>query len=155
MMAEDLLAAARRLAQSQTNKPRQAFLRRAASTAYYAAFHALADHNARQLIGGKKSKTEAWRSAYRALQHGKAKDALKQASLRQLHPDLARFANAFITLQEVRHEADYDPHRVFSRAEVLSLIAQSRRAIEVLAEIPPDIRLELTTRVLFRARQQQ
>ena len=42
LIAEDLLATARRLAKASPRKPRQADLRRSISTAYYALFHALA-----------------------------------------------------------------------------------------------------------------
>ena len=152
MISDDLLAVARRLARSQPNKPKQAYLRRAVSTAYYALFHALANLCADELVGRSKSKTDAWRLTYRALQHGYAKDVLKQNAVRQLDPDLEKFANAFVTLQEVRHEADYDPHRSFSRPEALSLIAQARRGVRALDAVPAAMRLDVATRVLFKPR---
>ena len=42
--------------------------------------------------------------------------------------DLRAVAQAFVNLQEARHEADYDMSRQFSRSEVRDLIEMSQRA---------------------------
>jgi len=39
-------------------------------------------------------------------------------------------ANAFVRLQQARHEADYDVARKFSRREALAYIQTARRAFE-------------------------
>jgi uncharacterized protein (UPF0332 family) len=46
-----LIVTARKLAKASPKKPRQADLKRAVSTAYYALFHALAKNAADQLVG--------------------------------------------------------------------------------------------------------
>ena len=61
-------------------KPRQADLKRAISTAYYALFHAMAKDAADMLVGvGADRPDKAWTQLYRALQHGDAKNAIKLA----------------------------------------------------------------------------
>ena len=74
MRAPDFIETARHLT-SSTGRPRQTDLRRAVSTTYYALFHCLAACYADTIVGGpgaKRSKP-AWRQAYRALNHGSAK----------------------------------------------------------------------------------
>ncbi len=53
-MIDDLIALANRLASASPNKPRQADLRRAVSTAYYALFHAMAKNVADTMAGAVK-----------------------------------------------------------------------------------------------------
>jgi hypothetical protein len=77
VLPHDFLEAALDLANSSRGKPKQAHLRRAVSTTYYAMFHALARCCADLFIGGTgtgRSK-EAWTQVYRALDHGFAKSA--------------------------------------------------------------------------------
>ena len=73
MKAHDLIATARSLTGLDPRKPTQANLRRAVSTAYYAVFHLLARTAADLLIG--RTHNSAWHLAYRALEHGNAKNA--------------------------------------------------------------------------------
>src|SRR5262245_24760415 len=71
-----LIVTARRLARTSPNRPRQADLRRATSTAYYALFQAMAKDVADLFAGaGPNRPDKAWRHAYRALDHGTAKNA--------------------------------------------------------------------------------
>lgn len=109
MIADELIGVARLLATGSQGRPRQVYLRRAVSSAYYALFHGLAQCCADQLVGSGKSGTEAWRRTYRALDHGFGKGALIEASARLDNQDLDLFAGAFAFLQSARHEADYDP----------------------------------------------
>ena len=52
-----------------------------------------------------------------------------------------RFASAFVELQTLRHQADYDPLRTFKRSDVLSMIELAERAIlDVRAAPRPDLR---------------
>jgi hypothetical protein len=65
---EELIATARKLAKASPQKPRQADLKRAVSTAYYALFHALAKDAADMLVGvGPSRPDKAWTQTYRAL----------------------------------------------------------------------------------------
>ena len=132
-LVSDLLAAARTLAKANPGRPRQAYLRRAVSTAYFALFHALAQDCADQLVGrGSSRSTTAWVQAYRALEHGFAKNACKGAEKLGFSSELVHCANEFIELQQARHDADYDPQATFLRAEVLDLVNRAQVSIEKL-----------------------
>ncbi len=94
-MADDLIATARRLAKASARKPRQADLKRAISTAYYALFHAIARDAADLLVGtGKDRPDKAWKQVYRALDHGPAKTACGQ--LRGLGRRLISYDTSFL-----------------------------------------------------------
>lgn len=82
-LEQDLLETARKLANANQRRPKQADLRRAVSTAYYAVFHALAHECADRFIGTGDQRSEAaWTQVYRALEHGfAAKQARKAREL--------------------------------------------------------------------------
>jgi hypothetical protein len=44
-------------------------------------------------------------------------------------PDVQAFASIFVTLQQLRHDADYDPIARFNKSEVLLYISQAETAI--------------------------
>lgn len=44
--------------------------------------------------------------------------------------EIEDFANAFATLQEKRHKADYDPYTTLTKSEVSQDIALARQAIQ-------------------------
>src|SRR5271154_3455388 len=71
---------ARLLATHDKGCPRQASLRRAVSTAYYAVFQALCVTCAETLVGWEKP-WEAFTPVFRALEHGHVAHALRQPSL--------------------------------------------------------------------------
>jgi hypothetical protein len=58
-------------------------------------------------------------------------------------PPLGKVANAFVDLQQARHEADYDISRTFSRAETLDLVEIAERAFAswqtVRKTVPADV----------------
>ena len=92
----DLIETAHRLSISGGHRPRQADLRRAVSTAYYAMFHLLAKTCADGMLGGVNASrsNRAWRQVYRALEHGSAKNACKNHHTLKLFPkDIEDFAN--------------------------------------------------------------
>jgi hypothetical protein len=144
---EHLLEQARHLARREKTRPRQASLRRAVSTAYYALFH--------MLIG---EATLNWKRAdqrdvlARFFEHGKMKTASERQRaeckrlmnatpkplpgrhldcIRQLH----QVSDTFYDAQQQRLAADYDNSAQWSRTDVLALIKdvdlafQSWRAI--------------------------
>lgn len=130
MKPNDLIASSYRQAKQSPKKPRQADLKRAVSTAYYAMFHALARDVADKLVGtGTGVSQSAWRQAYRALEHARVKEACKQAKAKGFPAAVVGFANAFVSLQEERHKADYDPYHSLSRATAISLVATAEAAI--------------------------
>src|SRR4051812_26895121 len=96
--------------------PRQAILRRAVSTAYYAVFHRLLWTTAESFVPARPS---LWKSRvlfYRALDHGRTRERCKLGSnplpkeeqalfgFQTFPPDLRLFADYFVRLQELRHK---------------------------------------------------
>jgi len=131
--AEDLLEQAYHLARRERTKPRQASLRRAISTAYYALFHFLVKEAAGNWRGVDRRPRLA-----RAFEHGKmrrASDGLAHLKFpgqnQQTVMDLKTLAHSFVGLQEARHTADYDGSRKWSRTEVLRMIEQAGAALKI------------------------
>lgn len=121
------------LVASKSGKPSQANLRRATSTIYYALFHCLARSVADLLVGGSNAvrSKSAWQQAYRALEHGSAKNACKdQRVLKKFPKDVEDFANQFVTMQAKRHKADYDPFGKFYKSAVLQDLADAEDVIK-------------------------
>jgi len=130
--SHDLLKSAQDLVQSGNGKPRQSNLLRATSTIYYSLFHSLARCCADMMIGGSSSERSklAWQQVYRALEHGFCKNACKHGKLAHFPQEIQDFANAFVTLQEKRHKADYDPYEKTKKSTVLADISTAHTAIE-------------------------
>lgn len=152
-MSEQLLATARRLARASPQKPRQSDLKRAVSTAYYALFHALAKEAADLLVGvGQDRPDKAWAHTYRALEHGFAKNACAQVRGLGFPPGLGSVADAFVTLQQSRHEADYDPDHRIARADALAAIALAEQAFVDLRSSSRRDRRAFAVLLLLRRR---
>ena len=153
-MHHELLAQARRLALASSNRPRQVDLRRVLSTSYYACFHALAKSNADSLVGvGVHGANEAaWSQTYRALEHGLAKNACLQARSAGFTAPIVQFAADFAILQDLRHQADYDPLARFQRASVVLSVNTAETAIRSLHSTTLSERRAFAAHVLFRKR---
>lgn len=121
MLSEDFLLAAKLLVRSGSGKPKQANLRRATSTAYYAMFHALAHCCADLLVGASKSSrsNEAWHQTYRSLEHGAVKNACASAIIKKFPLEIQDFAALFVSMQKKRHDADYNPKEKFYKSATL------------------------------------
>jgi hypothetical protein len=141
---EDLLEQAVRLATLDVRKPKQANLRRAISSAYYAVFHLLVDEACRAQIGAQHNQAPFRQVLGRAFAHGLMKEAcksfgggtLKKGVAKGLPPgftipgEIRELAETFVDLQEKRHLADYDLTERFKRSEVLVLIGEVRKYSE-------------------------
>jgi uncharacterized protein (UPF0332 family) len=121
---DHLIEQATLLANLDKTKPRQASLRRAVSTAYYALFHLL---TTAAVANWKKPRQRA--ALARAFDHRKMNDACTKTRGKQFpHPNhasvrhLKTIANTFIQLQQNRHTADYDNSKKWTRTEVLGHI---------------------------------
>lgn len=138
----DLLEQARQLAHHEPMRPKQASLRRAVSTAYYALFHLLADAASRELVSGQ-GQDALRQSVARALKHSDMKAGCQAlANWNQRNPprplaamlpngpsaEAETTAAAFVELQQARHEADYDLSRRFTRSDVLALLSVAEGA---------------------------
>lgn len=125
---EDLLEQARHLARREPQRPKQASLRRAVSTAYYALFHLLITEATRNWKRASQRHTLG-----RAFDHGAMRSACekKRSELNKylrnassLTPQvtasvqLHTVTDTFIQLQQHRHMADYDSSKQWSRKEV-------------------------------------
>lgn len=151
----DLIATAIVLLKAGNGKPTQSNLRRAHSTAYYALFHCLARDCADTLLGGDGAKRSrhAWRQTYRALDHGRAKDACSNHSvLKEFPKSIEDFANLFCSMQMKRHEADYDPDISLFKSDVETDVALVRQAITNFKCEPMKDRRAFCVHILFKTR---
>ena len=131
-------------------RPRQAMLRRAISTAYYAVFHALCQSNADMLVGDAAagSNAELWARTYRSSDHRPARDRLASYTSAGA-PALSNFAKMFGDLQGQRHDADYNPRRMFSRSQVIAIIDQAEAATQAFYDLPAPQRRALAVHLLL------
>lgn len=152
-MFEDLIGLATLIADLDEKKPKQANLRRAVSTAYYAVFHYLIDESCCAQIGTQNSQKEHRHVLGRAFTHPVMKDActsfaggtLKSSVIKGLPRDehgnypipseIRNIAATFVELQEKRHLADYDLSENFRKSEVLSLIDQAKVHVQEFKDL--------------------
>ena len=137
-MKHGLLRTARRLLVASSAEPEQSDLRRSVSTAYYAAFHALAEVCADEVVGGSAERraTPEWTRAYRALDHGRSRQALREVTsttATSLDPRLVAFGSTLDLMRERRLAADYDPRPLqLNAADVGLMIDEVQGAMEGL-----------------------
>lgn len=151
-MTAELIGTARRLAKASAKRPRQSDLKRGVSTAYYALFHTLARECADLLVGSTAQvrSSPAWVQVYRSLEHGIAKNSCKNAPTRNFPNGVLVFADTFETMQEERHNADYDPESRYTRPGVLVLIDNCEQAIVALKAEPRSDRKAFSVWVLLQ-----
>lgn len=138
---EDLLEQAAHLARRDPTRPKQANLRRAISTAYYALFHLLVREATSALVTDPGLR----KLVPRAFDHGDMKRACQPFAAGHLPDhyravagttppvvpdDLRTVAEAFSEPQQTRHEADYNVAGTFNRPDSLALVRQARDAFE-------------------------
>ena len=129
--ADDLLEQAKHLANREPKRPRQASLRRAVSTAYYALFHLLISDAIRNWrIASQRNKLA------RAFDHGTMKRActakkdelnryLKTARAKPavaIQRHMHTVVSTFVQAQQDRHTADYDNSEHWSKTDVITKI---------------------------------
>lgn len=149
-MIDDLLTLAEELAEREPRRPRRTSLRRAATTAYYAVFHALAKMCADQLVGASRP-WDLYTPLYRSLDHGAARKTFERARKGLPGGDVTTIGLAFISLQDARIEADYFPEPFkYSRREVKDLILEARSAVAAIDSLPSEIKLRLAVQFLTR-----
>jgi hypothetical protein len=156
---DDLLEQAEHLARVDRGRPKQANLRRAVSSAYYALFHLLtSEASARYAVDRK------WAARInRTYNHAEMKKTSSLVANDELPrsfaglsyscpPDLKTVANSFVSLQQFRHEADYDLSLSFDRGQVLDVIGTVRRAFEAWERVKKsdEARLYLACFLLWK-----
>ena len=135
----DLLRQACHLATKEPRRPLQASLRRGVSAAYYAIFHMLVDEAVNRMIAAPRHPIR--NCLRRAFSHSNMNTVAQQFATdsvspklspglngQPLPPKLMQVAEAFVDLQQARHEADYNTAQRFSRRDVLDLIDQADQA---------------------------
>jgi hypothetical protein len=160
-----LLDQAQHLALKEPKRPRQASLRRAVSSAYYALFHLLIEEGARALSPSRPPQLR--NQVQRAYAHGDMKTVCQQFGKGQignlaqatqkliqspLQNELATVARTFVALQEERHDADYDISKPFNRIDVVSKIDLVRLAFDDWGRVrtSPNARVFLAALLLQR-----
>jgi uncharacterized protein (UPF0332 family) len=128
---DELLELAHHLARREQRHPKQASLRRAVSTAYYAVFHLIVWE------GASKWKVERQRSMLaRTVDHSKVLAVCERlleenkGNPESASSELGVVAKNFIQLMRLRHTADYDNAVRWSRTSTDNAVA---RADEVFA----------------------
>ncbi len=147
-MYDDLIELAEFIAKRDAGRPKQASLRRAISTAYYAVFHYLIDEVCSAQIGTQNTQRPYRHALSRAFAHTVMKQAcsgfgggtLKHSVIKGLPRNqlgnyvvpkkIQNIAATFAELQEKRHLADYDLAERFKRSEVLTMIDQAKSHVE-------------------------
>lgn len=153
-MASRMLDAADHLLSHETRSV--AFRRRAVSTAYYAAFHAVDKLCADYLTRSAPRASDEYLRVYRALDHAPLKTAFARSPLKDM-PRLSQIGSSLVTLQTERHRADYLPPiaNIFTRDRALLLVEMAREVVREIEAIKPrdEACRALAISLLFRERQ--
>jgi hypothetical protein len=144
---DDLLEQTVHLATIDARRPKQANLRRAVSASYYALFHLLTSA-ASALYAADLGLASRINRTHNHIDMKKASSMIANDKLpKGVQPpgggytspaDLKIVANAFVTLQQARHEADYDLARTFRRQETLAFIQTAHFAFAVWEKVKKD-----------------
>jgi hypothetical protein len=129
-LSQDLLGLADHLSRKEPRKPRQASLRRAVSTAYYALFHLLVE-GATKRWGGHKNSRIGLARAFEHTNMDRASKAFQKSNWQgfdgknvAIPQDLQKVARTFTDLQAERHQADYNYASRFNRTNVRNKVKQ-------------------------------
>lgn len=125
----DLLKQAVQLAHNEVKKPKQASLRRAVSTAYYALFHFLI-HEAVSNWSHKESRVKLGRAFDHRLMKSACNRFQKTGEQELDRQIVSSVAKTFIRLQDKRHIADYNNSTFWSRTEALREVKAVQQAFE-------------------------
>lgn len=161
LLIRQQLETARTLVSLDRQRPKQASLRRAVSTAYYAVFQALCELCADTLVGWDQS-WDVVTPIFRSLDHAQALRILSSRGFATT-PQFERLGFLFNELQTAREWADYSPEprpnflsrpmiQPFTLEEADALIGLAEEAIHILGSFDPDTRLKLATRLVAKSR---
>ena len=134
---DELLDTARYLLRRNQSRPSPADVRRSISTAYYAVFHRLIDDSVQHLVPAADQQAVLGRAFAPTDMKRVCQLILKSplpghaASLLggPVPPELKGIAEAFLELQELRHDADYNKDRNFDRSEGRDAIGRVERSL--------------------------
>jgi hypothetical protein len=152
-MVDDLLEIAHDLVERERGKPRQASLRRAVSTAYYAVFHTLADLCADELVGWNKP-WSVFSPVYRSLDHNEARRLFERArTTKSYGPNVEKIGIVFLRLRQAREEADYDPEPFrYGRDDSRKLIEEAQKTVAAIRSLDAETTLLLAAHLVTKRR---
>jgi uncharacterized protein (UPF0332 family) len=137
---DDLLRQALQLVHQEPRNPKQASLRRAVSTAYYAVFHLLINEAV-----ANWNRVSLRPALSRAFDHSIMKAASNRIQDTRQFPfagedpavvaALRAVAKTFVQLQEKRHTADYDNTTFWTRTEALARVKSAEQAFNAWSPI--------------------
>jgi hypothetical protein len=141
-MKDDLLQLARDLAANE--QAGEAHLRRAVSTAYYAAFHALCELVADSIVQDRAS--DMFETVYRHLRH----KSLSKVKLFNIGDAVEGVRAELADLREKREQADYSPFSLgLTQVQANDLVKRAAAVIDALTEWDDVTRRELALRLLI------
>jgi hypothetical protein len=111
---------------ADSRRPKQANLRRAVSSAYYGLFHELTASAVAFMLPARRSDLQV--PLRRKFAHKTMRDVARGGRSSR-NKELAAVASAFVSLQEARHQADYDFSRSFTRFETSNHIERAADAV--------------------------
>lgn len=163
---EHLLDQALRFANHPSpERARQADLRRAISSAYYAVFHFVLTEAADLHVGAKNRLLPRYALAYRSVDHAALERLCVEAKKDQLPVkfakyvpdiglgiDIQTFSRAVLDVQQKRKLADYDPLYFASISDVHAVIETARSAIEQFRKAKVRQRTAFLALLLFAPR---
>jgi hypothetical protein len=155
MNSEHLLDQALYLALSpRPGAPRQADLRRAISTAYYALFHFALTAATNLTLGKSARRTtpDLYVRAYRTVEHAELKKRSREIRGARTNTSIAAFAEAIVELQEARHGADYDPLFRVTRSQAVMKVLDAGAAIKTFKSASEVERKSCLVKLLFKGR---
>lgn len=146
--------------------PKQADLRRAISTTYYALFHAVLTAAADDFVGRTKQQTPRYALVYRSVSHKALRELCEDIPKNKLPAkytaheppggfgaDLIAVATALSDLQEKRYLADYDPLYRVRRSDAELALDTARSALERFRRASAQKRKAFLSLVVFSPRQ--
>ena len=145
--------------------PRQADLRRAISSCYYAVFHHTLTAAADMFVGNTKRSSPEYALAYRAIGHKALRDLcvdLQKVTIPERYrphvpaagygADFRAYAVGVVGLQQDRHSADYDPLIKLAASDAWLVVRTAESTIASFNVVPDAQRRSFSALLLFGAR---
>jgi len=161
---EQLLVQAAKLLAEDPKRPYQANVRRAASASYYAVFHFFADELAKQVVGASAATDSLGFAVGRALEHGSLRAAAERFSsqgapanlplpfrscLTRVSPQFRALASDIVSLQDLRHRADYDRAIHLQKREANVALSRAESLVQDWPRLDTDERRTFLVAILL------
>lgn len=135
------------------------------STAYYALFHKVLRAGAERFMGAGMGPSGGFALIYRSFNHGRMKTVCESLTAKKLSltvqhqlgrasvsQEMRDFAGGFATLQELRHQADYDPAAHFPLSMVEHIVDLADVAMTAFDGAPADEQADVLALMLMNPR---